>query len=103
MHRLILPENPTTNDIDNFIVHLREEIENYGSDCMSNIGWIDKFEKKSAELFIQLSNVSELCMNGQYLDQLEQSYLLTSELENHTKRLRSFADAEKAKQGSPST
>ncbi len=36
-------------------------------------------------------------MNGQYLDQLEQSYLLTSELENHTKRLRSFADADKQK------
>ena len=36
---------------------------------MSNVGWIDKFEKQSAELFSQLSNVSEICMNGQYLDQ----------------------------------
>ena len=100
-HRHILPGNPSTNDIDEFIGHLREEIENYGSDYMSNVGWIDKFEKHSAELFSQLSNVSEICMNGQYLDQLEQSYLLTSELENHTKRLRSFAEADKQKQGSP--
>ena len=68
---------------------------------MSNVGWFDKFEKQSAELFSQLSNVSEICMNGQYLDQWEQSYLLTLELENHTKRLRSFAGAEKQKQGSP--
>ena len=101
VQRNILTGNPTTNDIDDFIVYLREEIENYGSDCMSNVGWIDKFEEQSAELFSQLSNLSEICMNGQYLDQLEQSYLLTSELENHTKRVRSFADAEKEKQGSP--
>ncbi len=62
---------------------------------------LTNLKKQSTELFSQLSNVSEICMNGQYLDQLEQSYLLTLELENHTKRLRSFADADKQKQGSP--
>ena len=86
----LLTARPSKETLRECIVNLQGRIELFGKSFTDNIGWIGLYENKSARFENELDEIKGRCVENDHADLLAELVLLTTELDNHTERMRQY-------------
>ena len=101
LDQIIVPENPTADQLRSTIEAITGKIEQFGLDFRNQVGWIGRFEAHGKLLKSILVKISDNCFKFHHLELLETVVVQTQDLETHLNNMRGLARAEKETQQSP--